>query len=73
MYPFTVGMYNLKPVSCVPFLLHASKVLFLAVSVTFCLFVYEISLQWVNGFASDSQGRRVWTLTRTGLNVKVKG
>jgi len=59
MYPFTLGMYRLKVVSCVPFLLHASKVLFLALSVTFCLFVYEIFPEPLNGFAADSQGRRV--------------
>jgi len=51
------------------------KVLFLALSVTFLvfLFVYEISREPLNGFAPNSQGRRVSSLARTSLNVKVKG
>jgi len=49
------------------------KVLFLALSVTFCLFVYEISPGRLNGFAPNSQGRRVWSVARTSLNVKVRG
>ena len=48
------------------------KVLFLALSVTF-LFLYEISQELLNGFVPNSQGRRVWSLTRTSLSVKVKG
>jgi len=40
------------------------KVLFLALSVTF-LFVYEISREPPNGFATNSQRRRVWSLART--------
>jgi len=48
------------------------EVLFLALSVTF-LFVYEISLELLNGFAPNSQGRRVWSLTQTSLKVKIKG
>jgi len=47
------------------------KVLFLAPSV--CFFVYEISLEPLNGFAPNSHGRRVWSLTRTNLKVKVAG
>jgi len=35
--------------------------------------VVEISREPLNGFAPNSQGRRVWFLTRMGLNVKVKG
>jgi len=37
------------------------------------LFVYEISLEPLNGFAPNSQGRRVWSLAWASLNVKVKG
>ena len=37
------------------------------------LFVYEISRQLLNGFASKSQGRRVWSLAWTSLKIKVKG
>jgi len=48
------------------------KVLFRALSVTF-LFVYEISRELLNGFALNSQGRHVWSLARTSLNVNVKG
>ena len=44
----------------------------MALSVTF-LFAYEISRQPLNGFAPNSQGRRVWFLARTSFNVKVKG
>ena len=44
------------------------KVLFLALSLTF-LYVYDISGELLNGFA---QGRCVWSLARTSLNVKVK-
>ena len=36
------------------------KVPFSALSVTF-LFVYEISGEPLNGFAPNSQGRRVWS------------
>ena len=53
-------------------LLHASKVLFLAPSVTF-LFVPQISPEPLNGFVPNSHLRRVWSLARTSLNVKVKG
>ena len=47
-------------------------VLFLTLFVTF-LFVYEISSEPLNGFMLNSQGRRVWSLAQTSLNVKVKG
>jgi len=53
-------------------LLHASTVLFLAPSVTF-LFVPQISPEPLNGLAQNSHGRRVWSLARMSLNVKVKG
>ena len=36
------------------------KVLFLALSVTF-LFVNQLSREPLNGFAQNSQGRRVWS------------
>jgi len=52
------------------------KVLFLVLSVPFCLFllfVNQISREWLNGFVPNSQGRRVWSLTRTSLNVTVRG
>jgi len=47
--------------------------------ITFCfwrclwlfLFVYEISPELLNGFAPNSQGRRVWSLAGTSLKVKV--
>jgi len=48
------------------------KVLFVALSVTF-LFVYEIPREPLNGFAPNSQGRRVWSLAHKVVNVKVKG
>jgi len=48
------------------------KVLFLALSVWF-LFVYEISREPQNGFAPNSHERRVWSLARMSLKVKVKG
>jgi len=51
-------------VSCVRFCL--------ALSVTF-LFVYEISRESQNGFATNSHGRRVWSLAGTCLKFKVKG
>jgi len=34
--------------------------------------VYEISQESLNGFSSNSQGRRVWSLAQTSLSVKVK-
>jgi len=37
------------------------------------LFVYEISLEPLNRFVPDSQGRRVWFLAQTNLNARVKG
>ena len=54
---------------------YRSKVLFLALSVTFLffLFAYEISREPLNGFAPNLQGRRVCSLARTTLNVTVKG
>ena len=48
------------------------KVLFMALSVT-VLVVYKISLELLNRFAPNSQGRRVWFLAWTCLNVKAKG
>ena len=45
--------------------------------VRFCssvfLFVPWISWKWLNRFAPNLQGRRVWSLARTSFNVKVKG
>ena len=35
--------------------------------------MYEISRELLNGFAPNSQGRHVWSLALTSLNVKVKG
>jgi len=51
------------------------KVLFLALGIFlfFILFVNQISRELLSGFAPNSQGRRVWSLARTSLNVKVKG
>jgi len=37
------------------------------------LFVYEISQELLNGFAPNSHGTRVWSLTRTSLKVKGQG
>jgi len=37
------------------------------------LFVNQISREPLNGFAPNSKRRRVWSLARKGLNVKVKG
>jgi len=45
---------------------------FLVVSVTF-LFVYEISRESLKWYATNSHGRRVWSLARTSFKVKVKG
>ena len=47
-------------------------VLFLGPSVCVFLFVYEISREPLNGFAPNSHGRRVWSLARRSLKVKVK-
>ena len=44
------------------------QVLFLAMSLTF-LFVYEISLEPLNGFGPTSQRRGVWSLAWTSFNV----
>ena len=59
---------------CLP---QASKVLFLALSViSYCCFFYsfvtQISRERLNGFAPNSQGRRVWSIAGKSLNVKVK-
>ena len=45
------------------------KVLFLALSA--CDFLYEIFREPLNGFAPNSHGRRVLSLARTSLKVKV--
>jgi len=37
------------------------------------LVVYEVSREPLNGFAPNSHRRRVWSLARTSLNVKIKG
>jgi len=47
------------------------KVLFLAPSVCGFLFVNEMSLETMNGFAPNSHGRCVWSLPGTSLKVKV--
>jgi len=49
------------------------KVLFLSLSVTFVLFVNQMSQGSLNGFAPNSHRRRIWSLSGTSLNVKVKG
>jgi len=49
------------------------KILFLAPSVCVFCFVYEIPREPLNGFAPNSHGRRVWSLARTSLKVKVRG
>ena len=49
------------------------KVLFLAPLVYGFLFVYEISREPLNGFARNSQRKRVWSIARTCLKVNVKG
>ena len=41
-------------------------------TVTF-LFVYETYRELMNGFAPNSQGRCVWSLIWTSLNIKIKG
>jgi len=37
------------------------------------LFVYEISREPLNGFAPNSQERRIWSLARRNSKVRVKG
>jgi len=39
----------------------------------FILFVEQIPREPLNGLAPNSHGRRVWSLARMNLNVKVKG
>jgi len=39
----------------------------------FILFVNQIYWELLNGFAPNSQGRRVWSLAWTSLNVKIRG
>ena len=41
--------------------------------ILFFLFLYEIFRKRLNGFAPNSHGRRIWSLARTSLNVRVKG
>jgi len=45
----------------------------LAQSVLCFFFVYEISLELLNGFAPNSHTRRVWSLTRVSLKVEGQG
>ena len=47
------------------------EVMFLALSVTFLLYEISREPQPLNGFAPNSQGRRVWSLARTSLKVKI--
>ena len=47
------------------------QILFLAPLLCGFLFVYEISWEPLNGFAPNSHGRHVWSLTWTSLKVKV--
>ena len=42
-------------------------------AVSLMVFVYEISRELLNGFAPNSHRRRVWSLARTSLKVKVIG
>jgi len=51
-------------VNCIRFCFGSSEIF---------LFVYEISREPLNDFAPISQRRRVWSLCRRSLNVKVKG
>jgi len=55
----------------VPHAVNCRRFCFGVVSLCF-LFVYEISPESLNGFAPNSQERRVWSLARTSLKVKVK-
>jgi len=49
------------------------KVLLVALSVTFLMVSESNISELLNGFAPNSQGRRVWSLAGTSLNIKVKG
>jgi len=51
---------------------HASKVLFLALSVI-SFVVNQISGERLNAFAQNSQGRRLWSLTRRSLTFECQG
>ena len=44
-----------------------------SVSVTFCFCMKYIEWEPLNGFAPNSQRRRVWFFGRINLHVKVKG
>ena len=59
-----------KPVITARSEVELRKVVFLALSVTF-LFVYEISPELLSGFATNSHGRRVWSLAGTSLKETV--
>jgi len=64
------------PVWLEQLLQHASKVLFLAPSVTFVFFVCESNTlemaEWICAKFTGKTGH-VWSLARTSVNVKVKG
>jgi len=70
---FSVSYYLTLIKQCL-FTTHSEmrKVLFLASSVCGFSFVYEISPEPLNGFAPNSHGRRVWSLARMSLKVKIK-
>jgi len=52
-----------------PNAVNSGRFCFCAVS----LFVYEISREPLNEFAPNLHGRRVWSVARTSLKIKVKG
>ena len=65
-WPSSVGLSLLHAVNC------GSSCFWRRPSVVF-LSSYEISPESLNGFAPNSHWRRVRSLARTSLNVKVKG
>ena len=76
MYRYVALVVKRSPCLLVCYVTHSSSV---SLCITACselrkvlfLFVYEISRQLLNGFAPNSQGRRVWSVAWTSLNVKV--
>jgi len=71
--PYVVTLHFCLRFLALPFFLpHTVNCVRFCIWRCLCLFVNQISRDRLNGFAHNSQGRRVWFLARTSLNVKVK-
>ena len=72
LYNIVLSKQNVEYDKLLPHAVNCGRFCFWHLQKSAFLFVYEISLELLNGFAPNSHGRRVWSLIRTSWRSRSK-